>query len=84
MWLTKFVTRSKNHEKWLMSDRGLSLASDSCCSKVMISIRTVSHLLTKIVGEDRGGLDGSGDGVVEVVGKGQSNFFEIEVGVALY
>ena len=67
MWLTKFVTRRKNHEKWLVSDRGLSLGSDSCCSKVMISIRTVSHLLTKIVGDDRGGLDGSGDGVVEVL-----------------
>ena len=64
MWFTKFATRRKTHEKWLISDRGLSLVSDSCCSKVMISIRTVSHLLTKIVGEDRGGFDGSGDGVV--------------------
>ena len=40
-----------------MSDRGLSLASDSCCSKVMISVRIASHLLTKIVGEDHGGFE---------------------------
>ena len=65
MWLTKFVTRRKNHEKWLISDRGLSLGSDNCWRKVMILLRTVSHLLTTIVGEDCGGLGGSGDGVVE-------------------
>ena len=58
MWFTKFATRRKNHEKWLISDRGLSLGSDSCCSKVMISVRTASHLLTKIIGEDRGWFAG--------------------------
>ena len=44
---------------WLISDRGLSFMSNSCCSRVMISIRTVSHLLTNIVGDDRGGFAGS-------------------------
>ena len=58
------MTLKKNHEKWFVSDRGLSLASDSCWSKVMILLRTVSHLLTKIVGEDRGGLDGRVSGIV--------------------
>ena len=55
MWLTKLETRRKNHEKWFLSDRGLSFGSDNYWSNVMISLRTVSHLLTNIIGKDRGG-----------------------------
>ena len=60
MWLTKLETRRKNHEKWFVLDRGFNFVSDNCWSSVMILIRTVSHLLTWIIGEGCGVLGGRG------------------------
>ena len=70
MWLTKLETRRKNHEKWFVLDRGFNFVSDNCWSSVMILLRTVSHLLTWIIGEGRGGLVGRGsEGLVNLVWK---------------
>ena len=59
-WLTKLETRRKNQEKWLMSVRGLRFGSESCCSRVMSSERSASHLATRMRGDVLGGFAGMG------------------------
>ena len=62
-WLTKLETRRKNQEKWLMSVRGLRFLSESCCSNVVASDNSASHLLTRMRGDVFGGFSEMGSSV---------------------
>ena len=59
-WLTNVKTQKKNQENCFVPDRGFRFGSWSCRGRVTISSSTVSHLLTVIMGDDRGGFSGSG------------------------